>query len=48
MSIKSDIWIEEMARKLKMIDPFEAEQVREGVISYGLSSYGYDLQFIWI
>jgi dCTP deaminase len=44
MSIKSDIWIEEMARKHKMIDPFEAEQVRDGVISYGLSSYGYDIR----
>jgi dCTP deaminase len=33
-----------MARDEKMIDPFEESQVREGVISYGLSSYGYDIR----
>jgi dCTP deaminase len=33
-----------MARDQKMIDPFEESQVREGVISYGLSSYGYDIR----
>ncbi len=48
MSIKSDRWIREMARKHAMIEPFVDVQVRtcEGqkVISYGLSSYGYDLR----
>src|SRR5579875_1984085 len=43
MSIKSDRWIREQARK-GMIDPFSEKQVREGVVSYGLSSYGYDLR----
>lgn len=44
MSIRSDAWIRAMARDEKMIDPFEESQVREGVISYGLSSYGYDIR----
>ncbi|MGH9778417.1 MAG: dCTP deaminase [Candidatus Acidiferrales bacterium] len=44
MPIKSDRWIRQMAREHKMIDPFVESQVREGVISYGLSSYGYDLR----
>jgi dCTP deaminase len=44
MGIKSDGWIRAMARDQKMIDPFEESQVREGVISYGLSSYGYDIR----
>jgi deoxycytidine triphosphate deaminase len=43
MSIKNDRWIREMARA-GMISPFEEGQVREGVISYGVSSYGYDLR----
>jgi dCTP deaminase len=33
-----------MVREYKMIEPFEESQVREGVISYGLSSYGYDIR----
>jgi dCTP deaminase len=41
--IKSDRWITEMAKR-GMIEPFEDRQVREGVISYGVSSYGYDLR----
>ena len=41
--IKSDRWITEQARK-GMIEPFEDRQVREGVISYGVSSYGYDVR----
>jgi len=41
--LKNDRWIREMARK-GMIEPFVAEQVKEGVISYGLSSYGYDIR----
>ena len=44
MPVKSDRWITEMARKHGMIDPFEDRQVREGVISYGVSSYGYDIR----
>lgn len=40
---KNDRWIKEMARK-GMITPFYEEQVRKGVISYGVSSYGYDIR----
>jgi dCTP deaminase len=42
MPVMPDTWIREMAEKHRMIEPFEAGQRREGVISYGLSSYGYD------
>jgi dCTP deaminase len=41
--LKNDRWIREMASK-GMIEPFSDKQVREGVISYGLSSYGYDMR----
>jgi dCTP deaminase len=44
MSVKSDKWIKKMAKEEKMIEPFAEEQIREGVISYGLSSYGYDFR----
>jgi dCTP deaminase len=44
MPIKCDKWIRRMAQEHGMIEPFEAGQVREGVISYGLSSYGYDIR----
>jgi dCTP deaminase len=44
MSIKSDKWIKRVAVEHQMIVPFEEEQVRNGVISYGLSSYGYDIR----
>jgi dCTP deaminase len=44
MSIKSDKWIRKQAVENKMIEPFSEKQVRDGVISYGLSSYGYDLR----
>ncbi|HZP47435.1 MAG TPA: dCTP deaminase [Vicinamibacterales bacterium] len=44
MSIKSDRWIRRMAKEHRMIEPFEDRQVRAGVISYGVSSYGYDLR----
>jgi dCTP deaminase len=44
MSVKSDKWIRRMSLEHKMIEPFEAVQVRQGVISYGVSSYGYDLR----
>ncbi|MEM6490587.1 MAG: dCTP deaminase [Pseudomonadota bacterium] len=41
MAVLSDIWIREQAAA-GMIEPFVERQTREGVISYGLSSYGYD------
>ena len=44
MSIKSDKWITRMCREYKMIEPFEEKQVRNGMISYGVSSYGYDIR----
>src|SRR5438874_11949282 len=44
MSIKSDNWIKRMAVEHRMIDPFVENQVRSGVISFGLSSYGYDIR----
>ncbi len=44
MPIKSDRWIEEMAKKHGMIEPFVKELVRKNVVSYGLSSYGYDIR----
>jgi dCTP deaminase len=44
MPVKNDRWIRKMATEQDMIHPFEEKQVREGVISYGLSSYGYDLR----
>ena len=53
MSVKPDRWIRRMAVEHGMIEPFSPEQVREGidesgqpyrVISYGISSYGYDLR----
>jgi dCTP deaminase len=50
MSIKSDRWIRRMARERSMIEPFTDAQVRQvdthgrRVISYGLSSYGYDMR----
>ena len=44
MSVKSDRWIRRMAKEHRMIEPFEEKQVREGVVSYGVSSYGYDIR----
>ena len=44
MSIKSDRWIRHMAKTQGMIDPFAENQVRAGAISYGVSSYGYDMR----
>ena len=44
MSIMPDHWIERMAIDQGMIEPFEPGQVRQGVVSYGLSSYGYDIR----
>jgi len=42
--IKPDRWIKKMALEAKMIDPFLDHQVSEGRISYGLSSFGYDIR----
>jgi dCTP deaminase len=44
MAVKSDRWIRRMALDRGMIEPFCEQQVRAGVISYGLSSYGYDVR----
>jgi dCTP deaminase len=48
MSIKADKWIRRMAQQHRMIEPFEAGQVREAgghkIVSYGTSSYGYDVR----
>ncbi len=44
MGLKSDKWIKDMAMKYRMIEPFEEKQVRDGTVSYGLSSYGYDIR----
>ena len=44
MGLKSDGWIRRMALEHKMIEPFTDGQKRDGVISYGTSSYGYDIR----
>jgi dCTP deaminase len=44
MGLKPDHWIRRMALEKKMIEPFVDSQVRNGVISYGVSSYGYDVR----
>jgi dCTP deaminase len=44
MGLKPDHWITRMAREQRMIEPFAEAQVRDGVISYGVSSYGYDIR----
>lgn len=44
MSVRPDWWIIAMCEKHKMIEPFEREQISKGVISYGVSAYGYDLR----
>ena len=44
MGLKSDGWIRRMAREHRMIEPFADKQVRDGAISYGVSSYGYDMR----
>jgi len=49
MSIKSDKWIRKMANEQRMIEPFVDGQVKQrddgtGIVSYGLSSYGYDVR----
>ena len=44
MAIKSDKWIKKMSFENDMIKPFEEKQVDKSLISYGLSSYGYDIR----
>jgi len=44
MSIQSDRWIRQMAQEHGMIEPFSERSDGDGVISYGLSSYGYDVR----
>ena len=44
MGLKPDHWIRRMALEYKMIEPFADRQLRQGVISYGVSSYGYDIR----
>jgi dCTP deaminase len=44
MSIKPDRWIRRMALEHGMIEPYVDQQERSGVISYGVSSYGYDIR----
>ena len=44
MGLKSDRWIRKMAAEQRMIEPFADHQVRNQVISFGVSSYGYDLR----
>lgn len=44
MSVKSDRWIRQMAQEHEMIKPFVDRQMRKGKISFGLSSYGYDIR----
>jgi dCTP deaminase len=44
MGLKPDHWIRKMVVEQNMIEPFAESQVRDGVISYGVSSYGYDIR----
>ena len=44
MGLKPDNWIRKMAKVHRMIEPFEPGQARNGQISYGVSSYGYDIR----
>lgn len=44
MGLKPDHWIRKMAQEHSMIEPFVESQKRDGVISYGVSSYGYDMR----
>lgn len=44
MGLKPDHWIRKMAAQHRMIEPFADSQVRDGVISFGVSSYGYDIR----
>ncbi|MBI3077487.1 MAG: dCTP deaminase [Deltaproteobacteria bacterium] len=42
--LKNDRWIKKMALEHRMIEPFQETQVRQNAISFGLSSYGYDIR----
>ncbi len=44
MGVKPDHWIRQMALQHQMIEPFVEDSIRQGVVSYGLSSYGYDIR----
>ena len=44
MGLKPDHWIRKMASEQRMIEPFSEGRSRSGIISYGLSSYGYDIR----
>src|SRR5678816_4810777 len=44
MSIKPDKWITRMVKEYKMIEPYADGQVTDGAVSYGVSSYGYDIR----
>ncbi len=44
MGLKPDHWIRKMVIENGMIEPFTDSQIREGVVSYGVSSYGYDIR----
>jgi len=44
MSIKPDKWITRMVQEYNMIEPFEGKQVKNGAVSFGVSSYGYDIR----
>jgi len=44
MGLKPDHWIRKMAHEQRMIEPYADNQVRDGVISFGVSSYGYDIR----
>jgi dCTP deaminase len=44
MGLKSDSWIRDRSIQDKMINPFCEDQIGKGVVSYGLSSYGYDIR----
>jgi dCTP deaminase len=44
VGLKADTWIRKMALEHGMIEPFMENQVKHGVITYGLSSYGYDIR----
>jgi dCTP deaminase len=44
VGLKPDHWIRKMVKEQDMIEPFEEKQVRNGVISFGVSSYGYDIR----
>src|SRR6187399_1222944 len=44
MSIKPDKWITRMVKKHRMIEPYADAQVKDGTVSFGVSSYGYDIR----